>query len=73
MLFNSYEYILAFLPVTVLVFLLLGRSSRPLALEKFSALPDVERYLVIEIHVDGPERRATFESLIEERLGLFQV
>ena len=28
MLFNSYEYILVFLPVTVLVFLLLGRSSR---------------------------------------------
>jgi len=32
MLFNSYEYILVFLPVTVLVFLLLGRSSRSLAL-----------------------------------------
>src|SRR5262245_23900831 len=32
MLFNSYEYILGFLPVTVLVFLLLGRSSKPLAL-----------------------------------------
>jgi hypothetical protein len=32
MLFNSYEYILVFLPVTVLVFLLLGRSSRTLAL-----------------------------------------
>ena len=28
MLFNSYEYILVFLPVTVLVFLALGRSSR---------------------------------------------
>ena len=32
MLFNSYEYILVFLPVTVLVFLALGRNSRPLAL-----------------------------------------
>ena len=32
MLFNSYEYILVFLPVTVIVFLALGRSSRPLAL-----------------------------------------
>ena len=32
MLFNSYEYILGFLPVTVLVFLALGRSSRSLAL-----------------------------------------
>lgn len=45
-------------------------GSRPLPLEKFSLLSDVERYLVIEIHVDSPERRATFESLIEERLGL---
>ncbi|HRO13433.1 MAG TPA: MBOAT family protein, partial [Amaricoccus sp.] len=32
MLFNSYEYILVFLPVTVLVFLALGRSSRGMAL-----------------------------------------
>lgn len=32
MLFNSYEYILVFLPVTVLVFLMLGRASRPWAL-----------------------------------------
>ena len=32
MLFNSYEYILVFLPVTVIVFLTLGRSSRSLAL-----------------------------------------
>ena len=32
MLFNSYEYILAFLPVTVIVYLLLGRASRGLAL-----------------------------------------
>jgi alginate O-acetyltransferase complex protein AlgI len=32
MLFNSYEYILVFLPVTVLVFLALGRHSRPAAL-----------------------------------------
>ena len=32
MLFNSYEYILVFLPVTVLVFLALGRSSRSMAL-----------------------------------------
>jgi alginate O-acetyltransferase complex protein AlgI len=32
MLFNSYEYILAFLPVTVIVYLLLGRASRSLAL-----------------------------------------
>jgi alginate O-acetyltransferase complex protein AlgI len=32
MLFNSYEYILVFLPVTVLVFLVLGRNSRSLAL-----------------------------------------
>lgn len=32
MLFNSYEYILVFLPVTVLVFLALGRNSRSLAL-----------------------------------------
>jgi alginate O-acetyltransferase complex protein AlgI len=32
MLFNSYEYILVFLPVTILVFLALGRHSRPLAL-----------------------------------------
>lgn len=45
-------------------------GSRPLPLDKFSLLPDVERYLVIEIHVDGPERRAEFESLVEERLGL---
>lgn len=28
MLFNSYEYILAFLPVTVIVYLLLGKASR---------------------------------------------
>ena len=32
MLFNSYEYILAFLPVTVIVYLLLGKASRGLAL-----------------------------------------
>lgn len=32
MLFNSYEYILVFLPVTVVVFLALGRNSRSLAL-----------------------------------------
>ena len=32
MLFNSYEYILVFLPVTVAVFLLLGRRSRSWAL-----------------------------------------
>ena len=32
MLFNSYEYILVFLPITVLVFLALGRHSRPAAL-----------------------------------------
>jgi D-alanyl-lipoteichoic acid acyltransferase DltB (MBOAT superfamily) len=32
MLFNSYEFLFAFLPVTLLVFLLLGRASRNLAL-----------------------------------------
>lgn len=32
MLFNSYEYILGFLPLTVVVFLILGRASRSLAL-----------------------------------------
>lgn len=32
MLFNSYEYILAFLPLTVIVYLLLGRASREMAL-----------------------------------------
>ena len=32
MLFNSYEYILVFLPVTVLIFLALGRGSRSMAL-----------------------------------------
>jgi D-alanyl-lipoteichoic acid acyltransferase DltB (MBOAT superfamily) len=32
MLFNSYEFLFAFLPVTFVVFLLLGRSSRNLAL-----------------------------------------
>ena len=32
MLFNSYEYILVFLPVTVIIFLVLGRSSRSMAL-----------------------------------------
>ena len=32
MLFNSYEYILAFLPLTVIVYLMLGRASRNLAL-----------------------------------------
>jgi D-alanyl-lipoteichoic acid acyltransferase DltB (MBOAT superfamily) len=32
MLFNSYEFLFAFLPVTLVVFLLLGRASRNLAL-----------------------------------------
>ena len=32
MLFNSYEFILVFLPVTVVLFLVLGRSSRSMAL-----------------------------------------
>jgi len=32
MLFNSYEFLFAFLPVTLLVFLLLGKASRGLAL-----------------------------------------
>lgn len=45
-------------------------GSHPLALEGFRPLRKIRRYLVIEIHVDGPERRAAFERLIVKRLRL---
>jgi uncharacterized membrane protein len=54
--------------------LLVGKEypigSRPLRLEKFRPVPGIHRYLVIEVHVDGPVRRAAFEALIERHFGL---
>jgi len=45
-------------------------SRQPIGLEKFRAVPDLKRYLIIEIHCDTPERRAELEHLVERYFGL---
>jgi hypothetical protein len=45
-------------------------GSRPLSLERLVPLQGTERYLVIEIHADGPDRRAEFQELLEDHLGV---
>jgi dolichyl-phosphate-mannose-protein mannosyltransferase len=47
-------------------------GSRPLRLEQFRPVRNIHRYLVIEIHVDGPQRIAEFEALVKRRFGLSQ-
>ncbi|MEO6602025.1 MAG: glycosyltransferase family 39 protein [Polyangiaceae bacterium] len=44
-------------------------GSRPIRLEKFRAVPGIDRYLVVEIHVDD-ERRRELERLVEKKFGL---
>jgi hypothetical protein len=45
-------------------------GSRPISLERFRPVRGVDRYLVVELHIDGPERTAMLESLVERHFGL---
>lgn len=45
-------------------------SERPIELEHFKRRPGVDRYLVAEIHLHGPGKRAEFERLIKQHFGL---
>jgi len=53
---------------------LLGKEYRigspPIWLERFRPVRGIDRYLVVEIHIAGAERRADLESLVERRLGI---
>ncbi len=44
-------------------------GSRPIRLEAFRRVPGIDRYLVVEIHMDD-ERRPELESLVHKKFGL---
>jgi hypothetical protein len=45
-------------------------GSRPVRLEHFRPVRGIERYLIVEFHVDEADRQATLESLVEKHFGL---
>lgn len=45
-------------------------GSWPIALERFRQVKGIRRYLIAEVHSDGPERRKKLESLVRRYFGI---